>query len=265
MASMDLPSDVERAAEGSRASLRSDDRAHATGLPPAGFRADVPTDVPADDPAGDSTGDLEPRVVPAFRARGLLVMAVLVATGVGVTAGYLQLEAPEVGEIIANRKREIALAPKTPEGRLEQWLVFGAPQIHHRMQMMRFSAEQPWLVTHAVRLDGEDAERLAIYGIDLSELPREIAGIGGLDVHVKLPLPRRLGTGPLRGDNAVSVPVAPRDGLAPDSVERARFLVRFALDGLSQALERDIPGAKLTIEIGPESSWEEITEARAAK
>jgi hypothetical protein len=253
MASMDPPSDVERFAEGSRASLRSDDRAHATGLPPADLRADVP----ADDP--------EPRVVPAFRARGLLVLAVLVATGVGVTAGYLQLEAPEVGEIIANRKREIALAPKTPEGRLEQWLVFGAPQIHHRMQMMRFSAEQPWLVTHAVRLDGEDADQLAIHGIDLSELPREIARIEGLDVHVKLPLPRRLGTGPLRGDNAVSVPVVLHDDLAPDSVERARFLVRFALDGLSQALERDIPGAKLAIEIGPENSWEEIVGGRAAK
>jgi hypothetical protein len=194
------------------------------------------------------------------RASGLLVMLVLVVSGVGVTAGYLQWKAPEVGEIIAGRKREIAAAPRTPEGRLETWLVYGAPQIHHRLEMMRFSAEQPWLVTHAV---GEDREHLEIHGIDLERMPREIGRIEGSTVHLRLPRPRRLGTGPLRGDNAASVPVAARDEVAPDAEARAMFLVRFALDGLSQALERDIPGAKLTIEIGLEGSWEEIESGRS--
>src|SRR5690349_21266377 len=108
-----------------------------------------------------------------LRAHGLLVIGLLVLVGVGVTAGYLQWKAPEVGEIIAGRKRAIAEAPKTPEGRLAQWLVFGAPQIHHRIEMMRFSAAQPWLVTHAVRLEPGSSDRLAIYGVDLTDMPKD--------------------------------------------------------------------------------------------
>src|SRR5689334_10964029 len=111
------------------------------------------------------------------RARGLLVMAALVVAGVGVTAGYLAWKAPEVGKIIADRKRAIAEAPKTAEARLANWIVFGAPQIHHRLEIMRFSAEQPWLVTHAVRVAGDDPERVEIHGIDLSALPRDVAKV----------------------------------------------------------------------------------------
>jgi hypothetical protein len=195
------------------------------------------------------------------RASGILIVILLVAAGVGVTAGYMQWKAPEVGEIIRNRKREIAAAPKTAQGRLVQWLVYGAPQMHHRLQMMRFSAEEPWLVTHAV---GEDASRLAIHGIDLAGMPLEIAWIEDAMLHVRLPKPRRLAIGPLTGSNAISVPVATSDETAPDGIERARYLVGFALDGLSQALERDIPGSKLRIEIGPEEAWEEIAANRTA-
>jgi catechol 2,3-dioxygenase-like lactoylglutathione lyase family enzyme len=197
----------------------------------------------------------------ALRASGLLVMFVLVVTGVGVTAGYLRWKAPEVGEIIAARRREIAATPSTPEGRLSKWLEFGAPQIHHRLEMMRFSSGQPWLVTHAV---GTDPQALAIHGIDLAAMPKGIARLDGPTVRVKVPLPRRLGVGPLRGDNALSVPVYASDAAVPDPIERARFLLGFALDGLSQALERDIPGARLAIEVGPEESWEAIAGSPSA-
>jgi hypothetical protein len=193
------------------------------------------------------------------RFSGLLVIGALVAVGLAVSAGYfiwsLTSHTSEAWRIVQERKREIAATPKTPEGRLAKWLEFGAPQIHHRLQGMRFSAEQPWLVTHAVRRDPEDPERLAIYGIDFADLPLTLAHVEGSTVVVHLPRPKELGLGPLRGDNAVSVPIAARDDLAPDPEQRARFLVHFALDGLAQALERDIPGAKLSIEIGPETSW----------
>jgi hypothetical protein len=192
------------------------------------------------------------------RARGLLVMAALIVLGVGVTAGYLAWKAPEVGKIIADRKRAIAEAPKTAEARLANWLVFGAPQIHHRLEIMRFSAEQPWLVTHAVRVAGDDPERVEIHGIDLSALPRDVARVDGTTVRVHLPRPVPLATGPLAGTNAGLVPVAADAGSAPDPIARAEYLVHFALDDLGKALERDIPGAKLAIEIGPETSWKEI-------
>lgn len=216
--------------------------------------------VAQDEAAGEEGTEERPRGAHAPRASGLLIVFLLVVAGVGVTAGYMQWKAPEVGEIIANRKREIAAAPKTPEGRLAQWLVYGAPQMHHRLQMMRFSAEEPWLVTHAV---GEDADHLAIHGIDFTEMPLEIAWIEDTRLHVRLPRPRRLAIGPLIGSNAISVPIAASDAAAPDGIERARYLVGFALEGLSQALERDIPGSKLEIEIGPEESWEEIARIRA--
>ncbi len=192
------------------------------------------------------------------QARGLVVMAALVVAGVGVTAGYLAWKAPEVGKIIADRKRAIAEAPKTAEARLANWIVFGAPQIHHRLEIMRFSAEQPWLVTHAVRVAGDDPERVEIHGIDLSDLPRDLAKVDGIRIRVHLPRPTLLATGPLTGGNAVAVPVAVDAASAPDPIARAEYLVHFALDDLGKALERDIPGAKLSIEIGPETSWKEI-------
>ena len=203
------------------------------------------------------------------RFRGLVVLAALVAVGLAVSAGYfiwsLSSESSETWRIVQERKREIAAAPKTPEGRLANWLVISAPQIHHRLQLMRFSAEQPWLVTHAVRTDPEDNDHLAIHGIDFTDLPLTLGRIEGSTVRVRLPLPKELAVGALRGDNAVSVPIAARDDLAPDAILRASFLVHFALDPLAHALERDIPGATLAIEIGPETSWAEIAADSAAK
>jgi hypothetical protein len=195
------------------------------------------------------------------RVRGLLVLSALVAVGLCVSVGYffwsLTAKASAARRIIDARKREIAEAPKTTEGRVAHWLVFGAPPIHHRLETMRFSAAQPWLVTHAVRAEGGEPGAVDIYGIDLTNLPLTIARVEGTTVRVELPLPRRLGTGALAGDNAAAVPIFPRADLAPDPVQRARFLVDFALGDLARALERDIPGAKLLIEIGPESSFGE--------
>jgi len=206
--------------------------------------------------AAGKDGGEGPRSV---RPNGILVIVALVVAGVAVTAGYMQWKAPEVGEIIANRRREVAAAPKTTEGRLGKWLDFGAPMLHQRLQLLRFSAEQPWLVTHAV---GADPLHLAIHGIDLAAMPKDLAWIDGTTVRVHLPRPTLLATGPLSGPNAISVPVAANEGAAPDEIARARYLIDFALNPLSDALERDIPGAHLSIEIGPETNWDSIPASR---
>jgi hypothetical protein len=195
--------------------------------------------------------EIEPAAVRSSRAGGLVVMGALVGVGVLIAAGYWGWQA------IAKAKHAASPAEHTTEGRLRTWLTFGAPQIHHRIEIMRFSAEEPWLVTHAVRVATNDSEDLEIHGIDLSKLPRDVARIEGTVVRVRLPRPTLLATGPLRGQNAAAVPIA-AESAAPDPIARAQYLIHFALDDLGKALERDIPGATLAIEIGPESSWEEI-------
>lgn len=195
------------------------------------------------------------------RVNGLVALLVLVVLGVGVTAGYLQWKAPELNRIVAGRKGEVKAAEKrSPEERLAKWIEMGNPLIHNRLLWMRFSAEQPWLVTHAVGV--ASAGDLSIYGIDLTDMPRSLVAIDGLGARLELPRPRLLGRGPLAGGNAAFVPVFAEASAAPDPSRRGRELVEWALEGLSNALGRDIPGAELSIEVGPAASWGEIAAAR---
>jgi hypothetical protein len=235
-----------------------------------------------------------------LRASGLGTLAVLVLLGVGVTAGYMQWKAPEVRAIVEARKGEVALAPSTSEGRLVHWLKYANAMIHNRLQEMRFSAAKPWLVTYAsaatsaeskaraasspVLTGGESpssgsqspssgsqeaesvgpgARVLEIYGIDLTDMPRELGRIQGLTIVVRLPRARSLGRGELAGNNAPFVPIVPASQPLPDANKRSHELAAWALQSLGQALERDIPGAHLSIEIGPEASWSELLEARS--
>ena len=200
------------------------------------------------------------------RARGLVTLSALVLLGVGVTAGYLQWRAPD---LLARREaiaREVAASPSSPEGRLATWVLFGGdPQIHNRLQQMRFSEARPWLVTHAVGAPADAAPEVVFHGIDLASMPKELVRQDGLVLHLVLPAPRELGRGPLAGEHAPFVPVFARAELAPDATARARELVAWALGGLEKALGRDVPGATLVIEIGPATTWAEIVAARAAR
>ncbi len=171
--------------------------------------------------------------------------------GVGVTAGYLQWKAPDLAEIVASRRGAIAAAPTSPEGRLHAWLDYGNAFMHNRLSQMRLSAEQPWLVTHAIGGDGA----LEIHGIDLTHMPTRLAEPDGLTVHVRVPAPKHLGTGALTGEHAPFVPVYARGADAPDPVARTKELVSWALAGVEKALERDIPGASLTVEVDPRTVW----------
>lgn len=202
------------------------------------------------------------------RARGLVALAALVVLGVGVTAGYLQWKAPD---LLARREaiaREVAASPSSPEGRLATWVLFGGdPQIHNRLQQMRFSEARPWLVTHAVGSAAAGGE-VVFHGIDLAAMPKELVRQEGLALHLALPAPRELGRGPLEGEHASFVPVYASAELAPDAtgaIARARDLVAYALGGLEKALGRDVPGATLEVEIGPAAGWAEIAAARAAR
>jgi hypothetical protein len=191
------------------------------------------------------------------RVNGLVALGVLVIAGVGVTAGYLQWKAPDLAAIVASRRGAVAAAPTTPEGRVHAWLDYGNAFMHSRLTQMRLSAEQPWLVTHAVR----SAAGLDIFGIDLSALPRELGEIDGLSVRVRVPIPTKLGTGELTGEHAPFVPIYERAADAPDPVTRARELVAWAVAGVGSALERDIAGATLVVEVGPATSWPQAAEA----
>jgi len=203
------------------------------------------------------------------RVNGLAVLAALIVSGVGVTAGYLQWKAPEVHAIVDARRNEVAAAPTTPAGRLVHWLMYGNALIHNRLQEMRFSADRPWLVAYAVRGAGTERARPAsspdveMYGVDLRHLPREQASIDGMNVVVRLPRACDLGRSELTGDNAPFVPVIAASEKLPDADQRARELAAWALKDLAQALERDISGAHLAIEVGPEASFDEITRSRA--
>jgi len=180
-------------------------------------------------------------------------MLSLVLLGVGVSGGLFHwLWRTRVQGIVSDRRREIEAAPRTPEGRLSRWLEFGNAQIHHRLTLLRFSPERPWLVTGAV---GSDPADLEIHGIDLAQLPRDLGRIEGLSVRLRLPEPGLLGRGALTGANAGRVPVVAAAAAAPDREARALELVRFALGDLTRALERDIPGARLVIEVGPGAGW----------
>lgn len=198
------------------------------------------------------------------RANGLFVLAALVVLGVGVTAGYLQWKAPEVHAIVDGRRNEVAAVPRTPEARLVHWLMYGNALIHNRLQEMRFSADRPWLVAYAVRAATTSSPDVEMYGVDLRDLPREPASLDVMDlmkVVVHLPRARDLGRSELTGDNAPFVPVIAASEKLPDADQRARELAEWALKDLAQALERDIPGAHLSIEVGPEASFAEITRA----
>ena len=85
-----------------------------------------------------------------------------------------------------------------------------------------------------------------------------LGALEGLTVVLRLPTPRTLGRGALHGDHAAFVPVFAAVADAPDAGARAKQIVGWALEDLGRALGRDIVGAQLAVEIGPETSWEAV-------
>lgn len=176
-------------------------------------------------------------------------MGLLVASGFGIGALYYSYKEPRVR---AQIQRELDAAPTTEEGRLDHWILFGAAQVHHRLSVVaRISEDQPWLVTHAVTPDGDGPPE--VYGIDVSDLPRDLVQREGMAAVLSLPAPTLLGRAELQGDNARHVPRYASGTEVPDPVARLEDLVDWFLKDLAKALKGDIETASLTARIAGRS------------
>ena len=180
-------------------------------------------------------------------ANGLAVLVLLVVVGIGSGAAYFHYKEPRLESEL---QAQLAAAPKTAQGRLEAWHRAAAPNIHHRLtKFARFSDEMPWIVTHA-RYSGVVGgdEEPEIWGIDCTELPRELARLEDMTVIVELPAPRLLGRRPLAGDQASFVPKLGA-GESIDAHGRLADLATYFLEGIPGALAEDIEGARLEVRI----------------
>jgi hypothetical protein len=173
------------------------------------------------------------------------ILLALIAVGMGIPAFYRWAAV----KLKVDREALLAAAPSLPEARLAKWLEFGAPQIHHALEMARFSDRQPWYVTHVVA-PASSSEPPSIYGIDFSKLPQDVARQDGLTVLVVLAAPALLARDVLVGDRALGVPVFQADASVPDGRELALKRLVPYLDYLERGLVRDIPGAQIVIEVG---------------
>lgn len=181
-----------------------------------------------------------------MRVNGLLVMGILVAAGFGIGAAYYSYKEPRVRRDLQARLDQ---APSHPEGRLEQWMTFGAAQVHHRLSVVaRVSPDQPWLVTHTEEVEGGGPPE--VFGLDVGDLPRDLIAREGMVVVLALPGVSSLGRAELIGDNARHVPAY--SGPLPPAAADARLseLVRWFIQDLIVALSGDIEGAGFEVRIG---------------
>jgi hypothetical protein len=173
---------------------------------------------------------------------GLVFVIALVAVGLGATAGLYRWRASSLGEDFRRTRAEM---PQDPEKKLELWLMYGGPFVAQRLEQMRYSREQPWLLTHTLGAQRNAAEQ-EIWGVDLTGLAPAWTAREGMEIVVTLPKPRKLGAGAISGDKALNVPhVSP--GAAFDAEKRARAIVLWSIEKLIGSLEKDNPGAKLVV------------------
>jgi len=185
-----------------------------------------------------------------LRVSGLVVLVGIVAIGLGSGAAYYHYKQPRLAAALA---AELAAAPTTAEGRVQQWELSMAPNVHHRITRVgRFSAERPWLVTHAVR---GPSGGLVFHGLDLERLPERLTRPEGMAVVVDLPAPVALGPGELDPESARFVPVLDADLPPSEAAARLRGQVVWLLDRLPEALAHDIEGARIEVRVGgPETA-----------
>jgi hypothetical protein len=185
-------------------------------------------------------GERSPR-----RPSGAWVLAGMVVVGMGIPAAYRWAAV----ELKQQSEELLAAAPSEPEARVGSWLRFGAPEIHHALEMARFSDARPWFVTHVVARRSAD-EPPEIHGIDFTVLPHDVAKQDGMVVRISLDAPRLLERNEISGEKALGVPVFQPGAEIPDG--RKLALVRLVpyIARLEDGLQRDIPGASIEIEVG---------------
>ena len=178
-----------------------------------------------------------------LRVNGLVVLVGIVVVGLVTGAGFYRMKRSEANAQVA---ADLAQAPKTPEERLALWLRLSGPQLHHRLAVVgRFSTAMPWLVTHAVAVEGGPPE---VWGVDCATIPKDFAHIEGMTIVVELPVPRLLAHAPIDGDGQDRVPLFAPEAV-PDARARLTALALHLLEGIPAALERDVEGAHLEIRV----------------
>ncbi|MCB9915314.1 MAG: hypothetical protein H6828_09210 [Planctomycetes bacterium] len=188
--------------------------------------------------------------LPRFRRLGgfQLLIAIVV---LGLLAGAVpfQCKAPKVkaGVIGALEiDKRVMSELDTPEKRVQAWLTFGAPQVHNRLRMLAFAPNMPFLVTHGLRTEGGLVE---IWGIDFKDPGSVRVDAAGRTITVHVPRPVSLGLGRLEGDNAERVPLYDASEDVPDPSAQAVKLIEWFLQGMRDAVARDIDGARLEIAV----------------
>lgn len=182
---------------------------------------------------------------PGFtRVSGLRVLAVIVVAGMGIPALFkfkaFSLER-ERDELISN-------SPTTGEGRLQLWFMQVHPRVVEGIRASRFSAAQPWLVSHVVQpVSGEELPE--VWGVDLSEIDPTWISLDGLVVSVALPAPKLLARTILVGDNTAGVQIF-QSGVVNDGIDLTVRRLEFVLAKMIEALPRDIEGARYEISAG---------------
>ncbi len=180
---------------------------------------------------------------------GLLLLALLVAAGLGVTSVLFRWK--ERG-LIAQRRADLAAAPREGEPRLERWTELNRPYLVGRLQQLRVSAQLPYLVTHELLTGVQDAPP-ELLGVDLTQLSPEWVERESLRVVVSLPAARRLGRAWIGADKSLFVPKVRAGEPQPDLASadaRARSVAEHALKPWIEALPRDVPGAVLSVRVG---------------
>ena len=177
-------------------------------------------------------------------APGLPLLSALVVLGMGIPAIY-HWQTRVLGH---ERDRMLAAAPHEPRARLGVWFQYGQPFILEALLASRFSAQQPWIVSHVVAPEREGLPP-EIWGIDQRSITADDVMLDGLQVRVVLPAPKIVARDVLVGDNALGIQVFAAPGPAdPRTLLRQR--VEYAIERLIRVLPEDIPGTRISVEVG---------------
>ena len=183
-----------------------------------------------------------------LRINGIVLVALLVFAGMGITSIYYRWRSPEIARDLLERR---AAMPDDPEGRLEYWLHFTRPNVHQSVLRRRLSAVRPWLLAYVVEPTVPGAEP-EIWGSDLARFHPEDIQRQGLAIVVRLPAPARLGTGAIGERFEPYVPRVPAGTTPPDAAERVRAIAEFALADIAKALAREekLADARILVQVG---------------
>lgn len=180
-----------------------------------------------------------------IRPPGLAVLATVVAVGMGIPAFYRW----KVGDLNRDRERMLAEAPSVPEARVELWYSHLQPRVLGVLHKCRFSSKKPYIVSHMVAPRSPD-EPPEVWGVPEDAITPERVVLDGMVVRVVLPAPVLVDRDVLVGDNAVGVEVYPPERPPKDPRVLLRGRLEFVLGKFMAALEKDIPGAYVSVEVG---------------